>query len=203
MDVQAGAGASWSGESWEPVDVPGRHHEVEVLRFERALARGYPALSRLLGAEESEALARELVATHPFLPGSDVDLDEVLEAFLPVALEDDRQRGAWLAELAVLEAAVAAVRRKRPAAHDELDGGRLLAFEHRVDELRDQLLAEGAWREPAPQPVVLAVVGGAGGPRCVELEREPVSGDRVLTPERALGLRPRDARATPPRPSAA
>jgi hypothetical protein len=183
--------------------VPARHHEVEVLRFERALARGYPALRRLLGATESEALAREVVAAHPFLPGSDVDLAEILEAFLPVALEDDRERGAWLAELALLESAVEAARRARPTPSDDLAGGRLLAFEHRVHELREQLLAGGAWREPAPQPVVLAVVGGPGGPRCVELSHQEAAGGPAPYPERMLGSRPRRARPTPPHPSAA
>jgi hypothetical protein len=203
MDVQAGAGASWAGESWEPMEVPARGHEVEVLRFERALARTYPALSRLLGAAQSQALAREVVAAHPFLPGSDADLSEVLAAFLPVALEDDRERGAWLAELALLEAAVEAARGARPAASDELAGGRLLAFEHRVDELREQLLAQGTWQEPAPQPVVLAVIGGPQGPRCVELSHEPSAGAPAPYPERVLAVRPHRAQPNPSRPSAA
>jgi hypothetical protein len=189
MDVEAGAGASWSGVEWEPVDAAAGRVELEVLRAERALASGYPALARVLGAREIEALARELVASHPFLPGSNTELPELLRAFLGAALEDDRRRGAWLAELARLEEAVAAVRRTEPVA-DELAGAQLLACEHRVDELRDQLLTGGPWGEPAPQPVLLAVVGGPKGPRCVELSREDWSTAVTLGAAGTLGRLP-------------
>ena len=173
MDVEAGAGASWSGTSWEPVGAPTRHHEIEVLAVESALRRSYPALTRALGPAGVETLARELVLAHPFFPGSDADLTEILHVFLGAALEDDPERGAWLAELALLEEAFEAVRRARPQAHgDELAGGQLLSFEHRVDELHAALLAGGEWQAPSPQPVLLAVVGGSAGPRSIELARE-------------------------------
>jgi len=174
MDLGTGRSRGEGKDGWAPIAGGLRQTELLVLSVERALARSYPALARALGPDEVEGLAREFVVGHPFFPGSEVEPGELLRAFLAAALEGDRCRGAWLSELAQLEEALASVRSAAPgAAGDELAGGRLLSFEHRVDELREELLAGGPWGPPRPADVVLAVVGGPAGPRCIELSARP------------------------------
>jgi hypothetical protein len=197
MSVRSGAEEH---DAWMPIAGGMRQLEVEVLRVEQALTRGWPALARALGPAEVEGLAREFVLSHPFFLGSKANLGELLRMFLAVALEADACRGAWLSELAQLEEALASVRDAgRDDGDDDLAGGRLLHLEHRVDELRLELLAGGPWGAPRPAEVLLAVLGGSTGARCVELDLSSEE-DALL---RAALAPPRSRRADAPNPSAA
>ena len=139
---------------------------IEAVAVESALTRGYPALASLLGRAEVARLARQFLLCHPFCRAGSDPLDEILPEFLAVALEEDTQRGAWLPELARLEEAL--VR----AGDDPRAGTQLLSFEHRVDELLDELLAGAAWEPPRPTELLLAIEGAQGRPRRRELSPE-------------------------------
>ena len=187
-------------DGWAPIAGGMRQLELEVLRVEQALTRGWPALARALGPAEVEGLAREFVLGHPFFPGSEADLGELMRVFLAAALEGDARRGAWLSELAQLEEALASVLDAgQNDGGDDLAGGRLLHLEHRVDELRQEILSGGPWGPPRPAEVLLAVVGGATGPRCVELA---LGSDEDARLRGALAP-PRGRRAGAPNQSAA
>lgn len=135
---------------------------MDADRVERSLRRLYPALSRALGPCEVSRLAHDLVASHPFSRGAQLNAALLLPDFLAVNLEDDARHGNWLRELARLEETLAC------AAKHGCEPP-LLNFEHRVDEVHRELLLAATWQPPRPAAVVLAVERGPSGPRCVEL----------------------------------
>lgn len=135
-----------------------------------ALGSQFPRLARIVGDEERRRLAAEFVRSRPFYTGGLGGLERLLPDFLSVALADDPRRGAWLGEFARLEGALGRALRV-PREELALDSTRfeLFAFDHRVDELLDELNGPGAWSPPRPVHVRLGVFIEPEGVRCAEL----------------------------------